>query len=103
MGAIFEDHSKVTDEEVKDAKEQAIKSNLGVEELDVGNMSDEELDILLANSDTVNKKVEAIMHHFEDEGKQKIVEEITSHTGMKFSEAMLAYESMTGEGEFYED
>ena len=43
------------------------------------------------------------MHHFEDEGKQKIVEEITSHTGMKFSEAMLAYESMTGEGNFYED
>ena len=71
MGAMFEDHSKVTDEEVKDAKEQAIKSNLGVEELDVGNMSDEELDILLANSDTVNKKVEAIMHHFEDGARRR--------------------------------
>lgn len=101
MGAIFEDHSKVTDEEVKDAKEQAIKSNLGVEDLDVSNMSDEELDILLANSDTINKKVEAIIHHFKDKGKQKIVEEITSHTNMKFSEAMLTYESIVGENDFY--
>ena len=75
MGAMFEDHSKVTDEEVKDAKEQAIKSNLGVEELDVGNMSDEELDVLLANSDSVNRKVEAIIHHFEKDGEQKIVED----------------------------
>ena len=103
MEAMFEDHTKVDEEDIKKAKEEAIKNNLGVEDIGIDNMSDEELDILLANSDTVNKKVEAIMHHFEDEGKQKIVEGITSHTGMKFSEAILAYESMTGEGDFYED
>lgn len=103
MGTMFEDHSKVTDEEVKDAKEQAIKNNLGVEELDVSNMSDEELDILLANSSTINKKVEALIRYFEEEGKQRIVEEIVNHTSMKFSEAMLAYESLTDESDFFEE
>lgn len=103
MGAIFEDHTKVTDEDIKKAKEEAIKNNLGVEGLNVNNMSDEELDVLLANSDSVNRKVEAIMSHFQSEGKQKIVEEITKHTNMKFSEAILAYESLSGESEFFEE
>ena len=64
-------------------------------------MSDEELDVLLANSDSVNRKVEAIIHHFKKDGEQKIVEEITKHTNMKFSEAMLAYESISGASEFF--
>ena len=101
MGAMFEDHTKVDEEDIKKAKEEAIKNNLGVEDIGIDNMSDEELDILLANSDSVNKKVEAIIHHFENAGEQKIVEEITKHTNMKFSEAMLAYESISGASEFF--
>lgn len=103
MGVMFEDHTQVTEEDIKKAKEEAIKNNLGVEGLEVGNMSDEELDVLLANSDSVNRKVEAIINHFQSEGKQKIVEEITKHTNMKFSEAILAYESLSGESEFFEE
>lgn len=101
MGAMFEDHTKVDEEDIKKAKEEAIKNNLGVENIGTENMSDEELDILLANSDSVNKKVEAIIHHFENAGEQRIVEEITKHTNMKFSEAMLAYESISGASEFF--
>ena len=103
MGVMFEDHTKVTDEDIKKAKEEAIKNNLGVDGLEVGNMSDEELDVLLANSDSVNRKVEAIINHFQSEGKQRVVEEITKHTNMKFSEAILAYESLSGESEFFEE
>ena len=55
MGAMFEDHTKVNEEDIKKAKEEAIKKNLGVEDIGIDNMSDEELDILLANSDSVNK------------------------------------------------
>ena len=103
MGVMFEDHTQVTEEDIKKAKEEAIKNNLGVDGLEVGNMSDEELDVLLANSDSVNRKVEAIINHFQSEGKQRVVEEITKHTNMKFSEAILAYESMSGESEFFEE
>ena len=49
MGAMFEDHTKVNEEDIKKAKEEAIKKNLGVENIGIDNMSDEELDILLAN------------------------------------------------------
>ena len=101
MGAMFEDHTKVNEEDIKKAEEEAIKKNLGVEDIGIDNMSDEELDVLLANSDSVNRKVEAIIHHFEKDGEQKIVEEITKHTNMKFSEAMLAYESISGASEFF--
>lgn len=103
MGVMFEDHTQVTEEDIKKAKEEAIKNNLGVDGLEVGNMSDEELDVLLANSDSVNRKVEAIINHFQSEGKQRVVEEITKHTNMKFSEAILAYESLSGENEFFEE
>ena len=103
MGVMFEDHTQVTEEDIKKAKEEAIKNNLGVDGLEVENMSDEELDVLLANSDSVNRKVEAIINHFQSEGKQRVVEEITKHTNMKFSEAILAYESMSGESEFFEE
>lgn len=103
MGVMFEDHTQVTEEDIKKAKEEAIKNNLGVDGLEVGNMSDEELDVLLANSDSVNRKVEAIINHFQSEGKQRVVEEITKHTNMKFSEAILAYESLSGESEFFEE
>ena len=103
MGVMFEDHTQVTEEDIKKAKEEAIKNNLGVNGLEVDNMSDEELDVLLANSDSVNRKVEAIINHFQLEGKQRVVEEITKHTNMKFSEAILAYESLSGESEFFEE
>ena len=103
MGVMFEDHTQVTEEDIKKAKEEAIKNNLGVDGLEVGEMSDEELDVLLANSDSVNRKVEAIINHFQSEGKQRVVEEITKHTNMKFSEAILAYESLSGESEFFEE
>lgn len=103
MGVMFEDHTQVTEEDIKKAKEEAIKNNLGVDGLEVGNMSDEELDVLLANSDSVNRKVEAIINHFQSEGKQRVVEEITKHTNMKFSEAILTYESLSGESEFFEE
>lgn len=103
MGVMFEDHTQVTEDDIKKAKEEAIKNNLGVDGLEVGNMSDEELDVLLANSDSVNRKVEAIINHFQSEGKQRVVEEITKHTNMKFSEAILAYESLSGESEFFEE
>ena len=103
MGVMFEDHTQVTEEDIKKAKEEAIKNNLGVDGLEVGNMSDEELDVLLANSDSVNRKVEAIINHFQSEGKQRVVEEITKHTNMKFSEAILAYESLSGDSEFFEE
>ena len=103
MGVMFEDHTQVTEEDIKKAKEEAIKNNLGVDGLEVVNMSDEELDVLLANSDSVNRKVEAIINHFQSEGKQRVVEEITKHTNMKFSEAILAYESLSGESEFFEE
>ena len=101
MEAMFEDHTKVDEEDIKKAKEEAIKKNLGVEDIGIDNMSDEELDVLLANSDSVNRKVEAIIHRFKNDGEQKIVEEITKHTNMKFSEAMLAYESISGASEFF--
>ena len=103
MGVMFEDHTQVTEDDIKKAKEEAIKNNLGVDGLEVGNMSDEALDVLLANSDSVNRKVEAIINHFQSEGKQRVVEEITKHTNMKFSEAILAYESLSGESEFFEE
>ena len=103
MGVMFEDHTQVTEEDIKKAKEEAIKNNLGVDGLEVGNMSDEELDVLLANSDSVNRKVEAIINHFQSEGKQRVVEEITKHTNMKFSEAILVYEALSGDSEFFEE
>ena len=101
MGATFEDHTKVNEEDIKKAKEEAIKNNLGVENIDIDNMSDEELDVLLANSDSVNRKVEAIIHRVKNDVEQKIVAVITKHTTMKFSEAMLAYESISGASEFF--
>ena len=103
MGVMFEDHTQVTEEDIKKAKEEAIKNNLGVNGLEVDNMSDEELDVLLANSNSVNEKVETMINYFKSEGKQKIVEEITKHTNMKFSEAILGYESLSGESEFFEE
>ena len=54
---MFEDHTKVDEKDIEKAKEETIKNNLEVENYDIDNMSDEELDVLLSNSDYVNKKV----------------------------------------------
>ena len=38
MEAMFEDHTKVDEEDIKKAKEEAIKNNLGVENIGIDNI-----------------------------------------------------------------
>lgn len=87
-GVIFEDEDKVSEEDIRDAKEEIIKSALnGDEGVDLDGADDDTLDVLLTKLARVDEKVECILENKKDLDDEALVECISKHIGMHLDEA----------------
>lgn len=81
-----------TEEEIRQSKEKAIQQLSGIEDLDVSELSNEDLDFLLSkviNESSIYNKSCSIIECLSllDSKEQEIVEELCVQTGMKLEEA----------------
>lgn len=87
-GVIFEDEDKVSEEDIRDTKEEIIRSALnGDEGIDLDGADNETLDVLLAKLARVDEKVECILENKKDLDDEALAECIHKHTGMHLDEA----------------
>lgn len=78
---------KVSDSTIKAVKNELIKKESGIEDLNTENLDDEELDTLLAKLTTINEKVDAIVKKMRSFGCEAVARAIANYTGMHLSEA----------------
>lgn len=87
--------NEVTPNEITDAKKEIINKSLGIEGVNLDNVSDEDLDKLLASvssEENITEKVDTIIRYFNNEDESKIIESISKYIGVHLNEAKSIYQ-----------
>ena len=87
--------NEVTPNEVKEAKKELINKGLGIEGVNLDDVSDEDLDKLLtsvSSEDNITEKVDTIIKYYKNSNENKIVESISKYTGVHLNEAKSIYQ-----------
>lgn len=82
-------------QDIRAGKEQALKTATGIENLDLSNLTDDELDSLFGQVTNLEEKVDGIIDSMDAINAPEIdyEEAIRVHTGVSLKEAKIIYKS----------